>query len=125
MSPALNDGDVILVRVTTEEVKRNEIVLMVHPQKGYSMVARVIGLPNETILLKEGRVYINDEELFEPHIEATNNRKRIKEGSYRAGNGQYFVLGDNRDNSEDSRYFGMVNADKILGRYYYTISKSE
>ena len=78
-----------------------------------AFIKRVIGLPGETVEVKSGRVYVNDR----PHSE-----KYIKEipdyhwGPQKVPQGSYLVLGDNRNNSYDSHYWGFVPRDKIIGR---------
>ncbi len=125
MSPFLKNGDVIFVRVTTEEIRRGEVVYMTQPKENYPMVARVIGLPGEEILIKENKAYVDGQLLDEPYVLPENNLERLKEGVYRVNPEHYFVLSDNRDNSLDSRYFGVVGRDLIPARYHSTYKKAD
>ncbi|MEI6499328.1 MAG: signal peptidase I [bacterium] len=96
--------------------KRGEIVLMQYPgdpaHKQY--VKRAIGLPGERLSISDGKVYINGSPLSEEYISidvTTNN-----DGSWQIPAGQFFLMGDNRDNSNDSRFFGPVEKRFILGK---------
>jgi signal peptidase I len=78
------------------------------------LIKRVIGLPNETIQIKTGRVSINGVQLDEPYI--AHFCESGCDGTWRTGPQQYFILGDNRNNSLDSHAFGPINRGLIVGR---------
>lgn len=82
-------------------------------------VKRLIGLPGETIDIVDGIVYVDGEALVEPYV---NGIPYGSFGPYIVPEGEYFMLGDNRNNSEDSRFWGFVSEDEILSnilfRYY-------
>ena len=88
------------------------------------MIARIIGLPNEEIKVKDNKVFVNGQELTEDYVFPENNKMRLKEGVFKVTANNYFVLGDNRDNSLDSRYFGVVERDNILALYHSTAKKA-
>ena len=83
-------------------------------------VKRVIGLPGEVISIKDGYVYINGEPLDEPYI-ASERRSKENMREYLLGEDEYFVMGDNRANSKDSRYVGPIDREQILGKAIYKI----
>ncbi len=84
-------------------------------------VKRVVGLPGETIEIKNGAVYINGALLEDGYDKIAD--PGIAEGGLTLKNREYFVLGDNRNNSEDSRYpnIGAVSSDSIMGRAWFKL----
>lgn len=95
--------------------QRNDIVVLSQPGMDEMLVKRIVGLPGETIEIYRGEVYINNEPLPEPfpHEIGIYSMPPVTLGPL-----SYFVLGDNRDNSNDSRTFGPVKREHILGRVW-------
>lgn len=118
MEPNLHTGNFVIVsRVAYWKVmgepRRGDVVVFqppTNPQEDY--IKRVIGLPGDTVEIREGRVYVNGGLLEEPYISVPTNRS----GIWRVAEGEYFVLGDNRNDSDDSRNFGPLDADSIVGK---------
>jgi len=119
MKPLLNPGDRILVNkfiYRFREPKREEIAVFKYPiDPSINFVKRIIAVPNDKVKIKDGEVYLNGKALAEEYkLEARYTdftETRIPEG-------HYFVLGDNRNNSEDSRYWGFVPEENMLGRVF-------
>ena len=117
MIPTLHEGDLVIVNKLygkPSTVERGDVIVFRPPSnKSVSYIKRVIGLPGETIEVKNGCVKINGEELKEEYIlTATPNifgPQVLKEN-------EYFVMGDHRNNSLDSRDFGPIQADTVDGR---------
>jgi signal peptidase I len=108
-------------------IRRGEIVVFKYPDEpDRDFIKRVIGLPGETVELKAKKVYIDGHPLDEPYVhflepaseaqEVTSFDVRERYGPVRVPEGHYFVMGDNRDNSQDSRYWGFLTRDYIKGR---------
>ena len=109
------------------EIRRHDVVVFKYPDEpDRDFIKRVIGLPGETLELRNKKVYINGKPLDEPFVhflepasessEITQYDVRERYGPVRVPEGQYFVMGDNRDNSQDSRYWGFLPRSYIKGR---------
>ena len=119
MEPSLFERQRLIIDKITYQFRaphRNDIVVIKRPEMDELLVKRIIGLPMEKIEIKDGYVYIDDERLPEPfpHGQYPQNVP-----AYTLGPVQYFVLGDNRGNSNDSRSFGPVLREDILGRVWF------
>ena len=94
--------------------ERGEIIVFhypVNPDKDF--VKRVVGLPGETVAVRNGTVYVDGVGLAEPYLE---RRDRSNARPLVLGDGEYYVIGDNRPNSNDSRSWGAVPEENIVGR---------
>ena len=119
MAPTLRSGDrCILNRFAylTRDPARGEMVVLKDPETGDLIVKRIVGMPCETVIMRNDAAYVNGRRLFEPYAS-----RFIKEDNLPLGKAtvvprdSYFVLGDNRARSLDSRVFGPVTRDSILG----------
>ena len=125
MKPSFNKGDRILVDKNWNELKRGDVVTFLYPKdKSKWYFKRVVGLPGETIEIRDGKVYINGQVLTEPYVDQSHNQAEANFPPRIVPENQYFVMGDNRDNSSDSRYWGTVDKELIKGKYYMTYSKA-
>jgi signal peptidase I len=111
-------------------IKRRDIIVFKYPEEpDRDFIKRVIGLPGETIEVREKKVYINGAPLDEPYVhflappsgppelhEVTSFDVRERFGPVTVPPDQYFMMGDNRDNSADSRYWGFLRRDYIKGK---------
>lgn len=79
------------------------------------LIKRLIGLPGETVTIREGQVYINGTPLSEPYTKELCTTGTCQDRTWEVPQGQYFFMGDNRNNSRDSRSFGTVTKDRIIG----------
>ena len=116
MEKTFSDGTKILVvNASLGEIKRGDLVSVgvEDPIYGYCHYAkRIIGLPNETINIKEKNVYIDDNILEEPY--AYYREESVDDFTFKLGENQYFIMGDNRSNSYDSRGIGPIDKDDIV-----------
>lgn len=126
MLPNFSDGDKILMDKNVVELKRGDVIMFLYPKdRTKSYFKRIIGLPGETIEIKAGKTYINGEVLEETYLDEQHNQAKPTFPPRKIDNYQYFVMGDNRDNSSDSRYWGTVDQELITGRYLTTYSKEK
>lgn len=124
MEPTLSDGDYILLNKYSD-IERFDIVVFPPPdEEDTQYIKRVIGMPGDSVEYHEDTLYIDGEVVDETYLTAED------ESFYSSGNyslltllgveevpaGQYFVLGDNRLNSRDSRSFGFIDEEEILGK---------
>lgn len=123
MEGTLDQDDPIIINKFSYRFKNPErFDVIVFKQSGrehaYYNIKRIIGLPGETIRMEDGNIYINDEIIEEPiNAEPMGNYGLAGEGVTLDEN-EYFVLGDNRNNSEDSRFasIGNITKDEIIGK---------
>jgi signal peptidase I len=117
MEPTLHSDQRLVVEKVSYRLhgpRRGDIVVLKSPQQSSELlIKRVIGLPGETVEIRQGRVYINGQELDEPYLERPVGGNW---GPIIVSPLHVFVLGDNRSFSNDSRAFGMVPIENIVGR---------
>lgn len=125
MLPTIQLQDRIIVEKVSykvQDIERGDIVVFDPPEyvqeKGPDWVKRVIGLPGEKVEIKNGVVYINDNPLIEGYL---LEKPEYDYGPMIVPNDTYFVLGDNRNDSRDSHYWGVLPKENIVGRAVYKI----
>lgn len=132
MEPTLGNKQEILINrfiYSITEPKPNDVVVFLPNgnEKSHYYVKRVIGVPGDTVQIKDGAVYVNGE-LFEEAVEtAAILDAELAAEEILLGEDEYFVLGDNRNNSEDSRYanIGNVKKEYIIGKAWFILSPKE
>jgi signal peptidase I len=135
MLPELHDGERLLVNklvyykiesVSWGHIERGDIVVFWYPKDpDKSYVKRVIGLPGEEVEVRNGVVYINGQELRETYLDTEHNQSLPTFRPTKVEQHHYFVMGDNRDNSSDSRYWGLVPEKYIYGKAFFRYWKPQ
>jgi signal peptidase I len=121
MAPTLADSQMCLLNRWVFHVRAprsTEVVVIRDPTDSCLAVKRVVALPGDTVLVKNGTLFINGTKLQEPYLPSgtpTFALPRVREQSFHCGAGEYFVLGDNRNVSLDSRSYGPIPRRNILG----------
>lgn len=118
MEPNLHERERLIIDKISYRLhppQRNDIVVLDLPEMNEMLVKRVVGLPGETVEIRGGVVYVDGQPLAEqfPHEASIHDAPPVNLGAF-----NYFVLGDNRGNSNDSRSFGAVNREAIVGRVW-------
>lgn len=126
-------------------MQRGDVIVFEYPKdKSIDYIKRIIGLPGDIISYQANILKINgevvnhkilfngfseiliEEKLSDTSIQIQHlNRGKIKDGTWNVPKNQYFVLGDNRNNSADSRHWGFVPQENIIGKLYYTFNKTK
>jgi signal peptidase I len=114
MAPNFSEGQVCLVNKAMGELHRGDVVIIRDGE--YECIKRVVGLPNESLLFRLGRVYVNGRELSEPYLDQAVSTFPFHQTRFTLGPEQVFVMGDNRRVSEDSRMYGPVRWGAVLGK---------
>ena len=109
------------------EPQRGDVVICKYPGRTENFVKRLMGVPGDTIAVENNVVYLNGKALDEPYLTPTRNDDGFSMDPITLGDGQYFVMGDNRDNSHDSRnYYGYgkpatLTRDQIVGHVQFVV----
>ena len=113
MEPTLYNSEVYFTTKFSKSFKRGDIVVIKEPDK--LIVKRIIGVPNDMVEIKDGQTFLNGKPLYEPYLKG---QKTYRTGFYdktKLKNKEYFVMGDNRSHSSDSREKGAFKENDILG----------
>lgn len=129
MQPTYNENSVGLYRYRNSEIKRNDIVLIrTEPIKHIKtdnefdfLMKRVIGVPGDIIMVYNDQLYINNKRIKEKYI--LEDMRANKSAITILGDDEFFVMGDNRNNSYDSRDFGAIRSSWIMAKRIYDISE--
>ena len=124
MTPTLHENDIMVLNKIAykfENIKRFDIVV-IEKEDGTEIIKRVIGLPGDRVEYKDNKLYINGKYVKENFLHAeTEDLDTEKFDRMTVPKNSYYVLGDNRKNSVDSRYLGFIPKSEIKGRANYII----
>ncbi len=116
MKNTLKNGDILLL-YKLGSINRLDIIVLDEEKDNEKIIKRVIGLPGETVAIKKGKIYINDKVIDDEYAygETSDFDKVTLEDD------EYFILGDNRLISKDSRYFGPIKKNEIKGKIVFRL----
>lgn len=130
MCDTLQNGEIMLVtkpEYLTGDPQRGDVVICKYPGRTENFVKRVMGIPGDVIEIRSNVVYRNGEALDEPYLTPERNDNGFSMAPFTLGEDEYFVMGDNRDNSHDSRnYYGAgrpaaISRKDIVGRVRFVM----
>jgi signal peptidase I len=119
MEPNLHDGEYVIIdRVSyvLHSPERGDVIVFTPPVGDKDYIKRIIGLPGDTVEVRNSQVIVNGITLSEPYLNASTNYVMSPQT---IAPGHYFVLGDNRNNSSDSHAFGAIVQSAIVGRAWF------
>jgi signal peptidase I len=127
MVPTLQKGDRVLVNKLSyklHDVNRGDVVVFERPPNEpdngiKDLIKRVVALPGETLEVRDCKVLINGNVLQEPYVKQWSRTCTFAPKT--VGTNEVFVMGDNRDDSQDSRFFGPISQDLIVGRAFVVV----
>ncbi|MHC5228830.1 signal peptidase I [Enterococcus sp. LJL99] len=123
MTPRINDQDRLFV-IKQKNFRRFDLVAFKNPENSEILVQRIVGLPGEEISYKNGALLVNGNEIPERFLQSKQSKEALTEDfslselglASRIPENHYFILGDNREYANDSRYFGFVKKENIIGK---------
>lgn len=116
MKNTLKNGDILLL-YKLSSINRFDIIVLDEEKDNEKIIKRVIGMPGETVAIKKGKIYINDKVIDDEYAYGETsdyNKVTLKDD-------EYFILGDNRLISKDSRYFGPIKENEIKGKIVFRL----
>jgi len=141
MSPTILVGDAVIVNNLAYSLRvpftftslarwktpaHGDIVVCFEPGDGTRLVKRVIGLPGDVVELRNDHLWLNGQpQEVGPYVTIPAIAAWRNFGPVKVPEGQYFLMGDNRDNSKDSRYFGCVPLNQVIGRAQYVLLSAD
>lgn len=120
MYPNLKDGNILLLKKFDKSYERFDIVVLNY--NGDRLIKRIIGLPGEYVEYKDSKLYINSQLVEEEMIDVNTNNFKLEDIGYnKIPDDYYFVVGDNRGVSKDSRIIGLIHKKDILGTVSFSL----
>ena len=116
MKNTLKNGDILLL-YKLSSINRFDIIVLDEEKDNEKIIKRVIGMPGETVAIKNGKIYINDKVIDDEYAYGETsdyNKVTLRDD-------EYFILGDNRLISKDSRYFGPIKDNEIKGKIVFRL----
>lgn len=113
MYPTYKDGEVVFIDNITKDFNNGDVVILNSPIEDAKYIKRICGVPNDTLEIKEGVLYRNGKRVEESYVKFSQSETL---GKFTLRENQYWVMGDNRAGSSDSRVFGAIMRENIIGK---------
>lgn len=117
MAPHITSGEVVIINTMAYRLgkpSRGDVIAFRHDSPApETFIKRIVGLPGDRVRISDGRVFVNGQELHEDYVRFADHRSF---GEVRVPASALYVLGDNRADSDDSRFWGFVPQDQVLGK---------
>ena len=117
MSPTLKDGQSVLIFKSNKNIKRNDIVFIHSKELDEDIVKRVVAVEGDMLEIRGVDVYVNNEKIDDSYTEVHSDEQYVK--PMKIPEGCIYVLGDNRDNSTDSRSLGPIEIDDVFAKVIF------
>lgn len=130
MNPYVFDNGIVISDTGDFELERYSVYIIEMPKDesvvlGSNAIKRLIGLPHDTLQFLDGTIYINGNRIKSEYDLFTSNGGEYEDKQIKLGKNEYFFVGDNRNNSNDSRAFGAISEDKIIGKVINVLYKGK
>jgi signal peptidase I len=125
MLPSFRRRELLIVKTgayrSASPFRGDPVIVRAPGDRARHFLKRVVGLPGEEVRLSEGMLFVDGERLAEPYLGGLPASPGLVENAWNLGDGQCFVMGDNRAHSTDSRDFGPVGYEDVLGRVWFRV----
>lgn len=125
MNPTFSDGDIVFVQKWSQDLSPGDVIVFRAPGQENAFIKRLVGAANSEIFIDNFKVYVNTK----PFSESTSFPPQWRQDAFecrfsdvfKTGHDEFFVLGDNRCSSADSRFFGPVKKEAVIGKVSYSV----
>lgn len=118
MNPTLENNQILILNKMNHKYKKNDIIVFKY--NGSKLVKRIVATPKDKVKISDGVLYVNGKKLKDV-VDTKIEYSGIAENEITVNDDEYFVLGDNRNNSLDSRYIGLISKNEIEGTVAFSI----
>ena len=119
IEPTFHNNNRVFINKLSKLERFDVVVLDAPDAESKEYIKRIIGMPGDDVRFEDNQLYINDKPVAEPFLKGTNIVTEGFQLKEKVPENSYFVMGDNRGNSNDSRFFGFVSEDEMQGEVFF------